>query len=177
MNLRGRCRSACRSKRGAMQEMNIYGVSFDMGGKQPIVLLKTQSGNKFLPIWIGRNEATAILMKLQGVETPRPMTHDLLTDMVHQLNAEVARVTVTELRENTFVALITLRLETGEIEIDSRPSDALALAVRADAPIFVDDKVIEDSALEFEEDADDTDDVVERFKEFLDDVTPDDFAG
>jgi uncharacterized protein len=159
-----------------MQEMSIYGVSFDMVGKQPIVLLKTQSGNKFLPIWIGSNEATAILMKLQGVETPRPMTHDLLADMVQQLNAEIARVSVTELRENTFIAVITLRLASGEVEIDARPSDALALAVRVDAPIFVDDTVIEGSALEFEEDVDDTDDVVERFKEFLDDVTPDDFA-
>ena len=159
-----------------MQEMNIYGVSFDMVGKQPIVLLKTQSGNKFLPIWIGSNEATAILMKLQGVESPRPMTHDLLADMVQQVNAEIVRVSVTELRENTFIAVITLRLESGEVEIDARPSDALALAVRVDAPIFVDDTVIEGSALEFEEDADDTDDVVERFKEFLDDVTPDDFA-
>jgi uncharacterized protein len=159
-----------------MQEMSIYGVSFDMVGKQPIVLLKTQSGNKFLPIWIGSNEATAILMKLQGVDTPRPMTHDLLADLVQRLNADVTRVTVTELRENTFIALITLRVDAGEIEIDSRPSDALALAVRVDAPIFADDKVIEDSALEFEEDVDDTDDVVERFKEFLDDVTPDDFA-
>lgn len=159
-----------------MQEMNIYGVSFDMVGKQPIVLLKTQSGNKFLPIWIGSNEATAILMKLQGVETPRPMTHDLLADMVHHVNAEIIRVSVTELRENTFIAVITLRLESGEVEIDARPSDALALAVRVDAPIFVDDTVIEGSALEFEEDVDDTDDVVERFKEFLDDVTPDDFA-
>jgi uncharacterized protein len=159
-----------------MQEMNIYGVSFDMVGKQPIVLLKTQSGNKFLPIWIGSNEATAILMKLQGVETPRPMTHDLLADMVHQVNAEIVRVSVTELRENTFIAVITVRLESGEVEIDARPSDALALAVRVDAPIFVDDTVIEGSALEFEEDVDDTDDVVERFKEFLDDVTPDDFV-
>ncbi len=147
-----------------------------MVGKQPIVLLKTQTGNKFLPIWIGSTEATAILMKLQGVEAPRPMTHDLLSDMVRQLNAEVARVTVTELRENTFIALITVRGETGEVDIDSRPSDALALAVRVDAPIFVADKVIEDSALEFEEDVDEADDVVERFKEFLDDVTPDDFA-
>jgi bifunctional DNase/RNase len=156
--------------------MSIYGVSFDMVGKQPIVLLKTQTGNKFLPIWIGSTEATAILMKLQGVEAPRPMTHDLLSDMVRQLNAEVARVTVTELRENTFIALITVRGETGEVDIDSRPSDALALAVRVDAPIFVADKVIEESALEFEEDVDEADDVVERFKEFLDDVTPDDFA-
>jgi hypothetical protein len=156
--------------------MSIYGVSFDMVGKQPILLLKTQDGNRFLPIWIGSSEATAILMKLQGVETPRPMTHDLLSEVVRQLNAEVARVTVTELRDNTFIAQITVRGESGEIELDSRPSDALALAVRVDAPIFAADKVIEDSALEFESDADDADDVVERFKEFLDDVTPDDFA-
>jgi len=156
--------------------MSIYGVSFDMVGKQPILLLKTQDGNRFLPIWIGSSEATAILMKLQGVETPRPMTHDLLSEVVRQLNAEVARVTVTELRDNTFIAQITVRGESGEIDLDSRPSDALALAVRVDAPIFAADKVIEDSALEFESDADDADDVVERFKEFLDDVTPDDFA-
>jgi len=159
-----------------MQEMSIYGVSFDMVGKQPIVLLKTQTGNKFLPIWIGSTEASAILMKLQGVETPRPMTHDLLSDTIAQLNAEVSRVTVTDLRENTFIATITVRADAGEVEIDARPSDALALAVRVDAPIYVDDKVIEDSALEFTEDVDDTDDVVERFKEFLDDVSPDDFA-
>jgi bifunctional DNase/RNase len=176
MIVRQRSCGSRRPKRGVMQEMSIYGVSFDMVGKQPIVLLKTQSGNKFLPIWIGSTEASAILMKLQGVETPRPMTHDLLSDTIAQLNAEVSRVTVTDLRENTFIATITVRGEAGEIEIDARPSDALALAVRVDAPIYVDDKVIEDSALEFTEDVDDADDVVERFKEFLDDVTPDDFA-
>jgi bifunctional DNase/RNase len=156
--------------------MSIYGVSFDMVGKQPIVLLKTVNANKFLPIWIGNTEATAILMKLQGVETPRPMTHDLLSDVVSELNAEIARVTVTELRDNTFFALITLRVQTTEIEIDSRPSDALALAVRSNAPIFVADKVIDDSALEFEHEPEETEDVVERFKEFLDQVNPEDFA-
>src|ERR671924_1930505 len=111
-------------------EMVIYGVSFDLVGKQPIVLLKTADGNKFLPIWIGHAEAAAILMKLQGASTPRPMTHDLMADMVSELNAEIAKITVTELRENTFYALITLRAASAEIEIDSRPSDALALAVR-----------------------------------------------
>ena len=84
-----------------MQEMHIYGVSFDIVGKQPIVLLKTADGNKFLPIWIGHPEAAAILMKLQGAETPRPMTHDLLTDMLSQLEARVIRITVTELRDST----------------------------------------------------------------------------
>ena len=85
-----------------MQEMVIYGVSFDLGSKQPIVLLKTADGNRFLPIWIGHSEAAAILMKLQGAATPRPMTHDLVTDMLEQLDAQVIRITVTELKEGTF---------------------------------------------------------------------------
>jgi uncharacterized protein len=161
---------------GAVQEMVIYGVSFDMVGKQPIVLLKTVSGNKFLPIWIGHAEAAAILMKLQGAETPRPMTHDLLTEVVAELSAEVAKITVTELRENIFYALITLRAASSEIEIDSRPSDALALAVRSNAKIFAADQVIEESAIEFEHEAEDTDEVVEKFKEFLDQVSPEDFG-
>jgi len=158
--------------------MVIYGVSFDMVGKQPIVLLKTASGNKFLPIWIGHAEAAAILMKLQGAETPRPMTHDLLTEMLGELKTEVARITVTELRDNTFFALITLRQAAGEIEIDSRPSDAIAIAVRANAPIFAADKVIEESAIEFEQEPErmESEDVVEKFKAFLDTVTPEDFA-
>ena len=160
-----------------MQEMVIYGVSFDMVGKQPIVLLKTVAGNKFLPIWIGHAEAAAILMKLQGAQTPRPMTHDLVSEMLGELNAQVARITVTELRDNTFYALITLKATPGEIEIDSRPSDALALAVRANAPIFAADKVIEESAIEFEHEVEDTEQVVERFKEFLDTVSPEDFLG
>ena len=160
---------------GNVQEMVIYGVSFDMVGKQPIVLLKTISGNKFLPIWIGHAEAAAILMKLQGAETPRPMTHDLLTDVVAELSAEIAKITVTELRENTFYALISLRAGASEIEIDSRPSDALALAVRSNAPIFAADKVIEESGIEFEHEVEDTDEVVEKFKEFLDQVSPEDF--
>ena len=92
-----------------MQEMLIYGVSFDLVGKQPIVLLKTADGNKFLPIWIGHPEAAAILMKLQSQAPPRPMTHDLLSDMLEQLGAQVVRITVTELRENTFYAQITVQ--------------------------------------------------------------------
>lgn len=158
-----------------MQEMVIYGVSFDMVGKQPIVLLKTVNGNTFLPIWIGHAEAAAILMRLQGADSPRPMTHDLLTHVVAELRAEVAKITVTELRESTFYALITLRQESGEIEIDSRPSDAIALAVRSEAPIYAADAVIEESGIEFEHEPEETDEVVERFKEFLENVSPDDF--
>ena len=159
-----------------MQEMVIYGVSFDLGSKQPIVLLKTADGNRFLPIWIGHPEAAAILMKLQGAATPRPMTHDLVTDMLEQLDAQVIRITVTELKESTFYASITVQQNGSEVEIDSRPSDALALAVRTSAPIFAADDVIEESSIEFEHEVEDTEEVVEKFKDFLDEVTPEDFA-
>ncbi len=160
-----------------MQKMTIYGVSFDMVGKQPIVLLRTLDGNKFLPIWIGHPEAAAILMKLQGTPTARPMTHDLVTSMLSELNAVVAKVAVTELRENTFHATITLQVNGSEIEIDSRPSDALALAVRTEAPIFVADQVMDDSAIEFGQEPDDASEVIDEFRTFLENVNPEDFAG
>ena len=160
-----------------MQEMVIYGVSFDMVGKQPIVLLKTVENNKFLPIWIGHPEAAAILMKLQNATSPRPMTHDLIAELLGELDVECTRVSVTELRENTFYASISLRAAGKELEIDSRPSDALALAVRLGAPIFAADDVIAESAIEFEHEVEDTEEVVEKFKDFLDTVKPDDFLG
>ena len=159
-----------------MQEMVIYGVSFDMVGKQPIVLLKAAEGNKFLPIWIGHPEAAAILMKLQGADTPRPMTHDLLGQILAELDAKCTKISVTELRDNTFFATITLAIGDREIEIDARPSDAIAVAVRTGATIYAADEVIEESAIEFENENEDTEEVVERFKDFLDDVQPEDFA-
>ena len=159
-----------------MQEMVIYGVSFDMVGKQPIVLLKAVDSNKFLPIWIGHPEAAAILMKLQGASTPRPMTHDLLCDMLGELDVRCTQVAVTELRDNTFFAIITLQVNGSEVEIDSRPSDALALAVRTDAPIFVSDQVIEDSAIEFGGEPEEQDEIVDEFRKFLEDVSPEDFS-
>jgi uncharacterized protein len=159
-----------------MQEMVIYGVSFDLVGKQPIVLLKTADGNRYLPIWIGQPEAAAILMRLQGASTPRPMTHDLVTELLEQLDAQVVRITVTELRDNTFYASITVQQNGSEIEIDSRPSDAIALAVRAEAPIFAADRVIEESAIEFEGEEVNEEEIVSDFKQFLDSVSPEEFA-
>jgi bifunctional DNase/RNase len=159
-----------------MTEMVIYGVSFDLVGKQPIVLLKTTEGNRFLPIWIGQSEATSILMRLQGQSAPRPLTHDLFTDTLGQLDVQIVRVCVTEMRESTYYATITIRQNGSELEIDSRPSDAIALAVRMDAPIFADDAVIEESAIEFEGDDVNEEDLVDEFKRFLDQVTPDEFA-
>jgi hypothetical protein len=118
-------------------------------------------------------------MKLQSQASPRPMTHDLLSDMLEQLGAQVLRITVTELRENTFYAQITVQADGAELEIDSRPSDAIALAIRAEAPIFAADRVIEESAIEFEgEDVNEEqlEAEVAKFKHFLDEVTPDQFA-
>ena len=159
-----------------MQKMDIYGVSFDLVGKQPIVLLKTADGNRFLPIWIGHPEAAAILMKLQNASSPRPLTHDLMTEMLSQLDTQIVRVTVTELRDNTFYAAITLMRNGSEIEIDSRPSDAIALAVRVEAPIFADDGVIEESAIEFEGEEVNEEEIVSEFRSFLDSVSPEEFA-
>jgi len=105
------------------------------------------------------------------------MTHDLINDMLGELEVSCSKVSVTELKENTFYASITLQMNGREIEIDSRPSDALALAVRTSAPIYAAESVIEESAIEFEHEVEDTEEVVEKFKDFLDNVTPEDFAG
>jgi len=169
-----------------MREMTVYGVSFDLVGKQPIVLLKTADGDKVLPVWIGHPEAASILMKLQGQEAPRPQTHDLLADVIIQLDAEVVRVTVTELRENTFHASITLRRNGDEIDVDSRTSDAIALALRAGAKIYANEDVIEESGVVFEGDGSELEvrmpdqsladlDPAE-FRRFLDTVSAEEFA-
>jgi len=170
----------------AMREMTLYGVSFEPIGKQPIVLLKTADDDKFLPIWIGHPEAAAILMKLQGASAPRPMTHDLLNEVISELQGEIVRVTVTELRENTFYARITIVQDGREVEIDSRPSDAIALAVRCDAQIFAADDVIEESGIEFQAEDDDQPGLVTmssladldpaEFRKFLETVTVEQFA-
>ena len=157
-------------------EMTIKGLMVDPITNTPIVILKDKQGDRVLPIWVGVPEANAIALQIENVATPRPMTHDLLSDMLGELEVECTRVAVTELRENTFYASISLRVNGRELEIDSRPSDALALAVRAGAPIFAADEVISESAIEFEHEVEDTEEVVEKFKDFLDQVTPEDFA-
>jgi hypothetical protein len=164
-----------------MQEMVVYGVSFDMVGKQPIVLLKTVQTNRFLPIWIGHPEASAILAKLQNSDTPRPMTHDLFSTALGELDAEVVKIEVVEMKDSTFFAKIVLRRDGEEVALDARPSDAIALALRAKAPIFAADDVIEASAIRMEEGEDDVaaaepEQLVEDFKQFLEDVRPEDFG-
>jgi bifunctional DNase/RNase len=170
----------------AMREMTVYGVSFEPIGKQPIVLLKTSDDDKFLPIWIGHPEAAAILMKLQGASPPRPMTHDLLTDVIAELQGEIVKIEVTELKDNIFHARIIILQDGREVEIDSRPSDAIALAVRCDAQIFASDDVIAESGIEFQADDDEQLGLVTassladldpaEFRKFLETVTPEEFA-
>ncbi|HEY5530342.1 MAG TPA: bifunctional nuclease family protein [Thermoleophilia bacterium] len=153
----------------------VYGVSFDVTNKQPIVLLKVEGKNRFLPIWIGHPEAAAILMKLQNAELPRPMTHDLLTSVIGNLSASVEQVLVTELRENTFYAILRLKSGGDEIDVDSRPSDAIAVAVRTDAPIFASTELLESNGIEFDQEIEDAEEIVKEFRDFLEEVSPEDF--
>lgn len=158
-----------------VEKVSVYGVSFDVASKQPIVLLKVDGKNRFLPIWIGHPEAAAILMKLQKADLPRPMTHDLLASVIERLSATVSSVVVTELRDNTFYAVIRLDASGEELEMDSRPSDAIALAVRAEAPIYVSAELLNANGIEFEQEVENVEEIVKEFREFLDEVSPQDF--
>lgn len=123
-------------------EMKIRGLMVDPSTNAPIVILKDVQGDTVLPIWVGLYEANAIALEVEKATTPRPMTHDLLKNLVHGLNATVKRVVVTELKNDTFYAVLWLEQDGEQVTIDCRPSDALALALRADCPIFVDEDVL-----------------------------------
>ncbi len=155
-----------------MIEMELVGVRVELPHNQPIVLLKERTGDRFLPIWIGAVEATSIAFALQGVATARPMTHDLMRDLLSSLAVSVDRIVVTQLRERTFYAEIQMTQDGESIVVSSRPSDAIALAVRATVPIYADEEVMAEAGIEIE---DDDEQEVEQFKEFLDTVTPEDF--
>lgn len=128
-------------------EVRIRGLMMDPVTNMPIVILKDVKGDSILPIWVGVYEANAIALEIEKVQTPRPMTHDLIKNVLVGLHAVVKKVVVTELKEDTFYALIWLERNGSTITIDSRPSDALALALRTDAPIFVDEDVLKSSRL------------------------------
>jgi uncharacterized protein len=153
-------------------ELELVGVRVELPHNQPIVLLKERSGERFLPIWIGAVEATSIAFALQGVVTARPMTHDLMRDLLQNLHVSVDRIVVTELKEGTFYAEIQMTQDGQSIAVSSRPSDAIALAVRTTVPIYADPGVLAEAGIEIE---DEEEDEVERFKEFLDSVSPEDF--
>jgi bifunctional DNase/RNase len=157
--------------------MSIYGINLDLFSSSPIVILKVEDENRYLPIWIGQPEARSILMKLQNQEFSRPLTHDLAINLVTELGGSMEKVTVTELKDSTFFATISLQIEGRTVEIDSRPSDAIALAVRAGAEIFAADEVIEEAAVVFEEAMEESpeEEVVDKFKDWMNRVSPEDF--
>ncbi len=156
-----------------MIELSLVGVRVELPSNQPIVLLKEANGDRYLPIWIGAVEATAIAFALQGIDTPRPMTHDLMKDILKETNTEVERILISELVDSTFYASIRMTANGNTVEVSSRPSDAIALAVRLGSPIYSAEDVLDQAGIELK---DDEEDEVEKFREFLDQVTPEDFA-
>ncbi len=159
-----------------MIRLSLIGVRVEVPTNQPIVLLREDDGTRFLPIFIGSPEATAIVYALQGMETPRPMTHDLFKTVLDGLAVKLDRVEITALHDGTFYAEIEIDKDGTKSRISSRPSDAIALAVRfgAEVPIYADEAVLDEAGVLFE--ADEEEHEVEQFREFLDNITPEDFA-
>lgn len=167
-----------------MQQVRIASLAIDPRSEQPVVILKplgeAPGEGRLLPIWIGQPEATAILLAVEGIETPRPMTHDLLQGILESLDTVVERVEITRVDGGTFYAAIVLRGEERTRVVDARPSDSIALAVRVGAPIFVADDVLDEAAVEdesiVEEGAPDEEAEVAEFRRFLESVDPSDFS-
>ena len=156
-----------------MIELSLVGVRVELPSNQPIVLLKEVDGERFLPIWIGAVEATAIAFALQGIQTPRPMTHDLLRDILRENEVRVDSVLISDLVDQTFYATLNMTSSGAQKQVSSRPSDAIALAVRTNTPIYASEEVLEQAGIELK---DEEESEVEKFREFLDQVTPEDFA-
>ena len=150
------------------------GLALDPVSNMPIIILRDEEEKRSLPIWVGIFEANAIALELEKIATPRPMTHDLIKNVLEAVDAKVEKIVVTDLRENTFFALIHLRMGEEEVTVDSRPSDAIALALRAGAPIFVDDDVVR-RAKTVETAPKEADDQ-EKLKEWLENLKPEDFG-
>lgn len=154
-----------------MKRVDVLGVRVEMPSNQPIVLLREIDGDRYLPIWIGAAEATAIAYVQQGVVPPRPLTHDLLKEVIDGVDRSLVEVRITRLEDGVFYA--ELDLGQGAV-VSARPSDAIALALRTSSPILVDDAVLDEAGVMI---PDEEEDEVERFREFLDQVTPEDFGG
>ncbi|MEP6624196.1 MAG: bifunctional nuclease family protein [Acidimicrobiia bacterium] len=159
-----------------MIRVQLIGVRVEVPSNQPIVLLREEGGQRYLPIFIGSPEATAIVYALQGMETPRPMTHDLFVTVMGDFGVELRQVSITALSEGTFYAELELARDGAVTRVSARPSDAIALAVRLGdgVPILVEDSVFEEAGVLFEEEQDE--DQIEEFRAFLDEITPEDFA-
>ena len=157
-----------------MIEMSLVGVRVELPTNQPIVLLKEAEGERYLPIWIGGVEAQAIAFALQGMTTPRPLTHDLFRDVLDALAVEVRRVVIVELRSGTFYADLVLVDDGKEVVVSARPSDAIALAVRTGSPIYAAEDVIDEASILIKDDEEEVE--VAKFREFLDQISPEDFS-
>ncbi len=152
-----------------MREVDVVGVRVEMPSNQPIVLLREVGGDRYLPIWIGAVEATAIAFAQQGVVPPRPLTHDLMKDVLGATGNELSEVRITEMRDGIFYAVLVL---SSGAEVSARPSDSIALALRSGARIVCAEDVLDEAGLEVPEEDEDE---VEKFREFLDSVSPEDF--
>lgn len=155
-----------------MIEMKVNGLAIDSASKMPVVILTDKEEKRFLPIWIGVYEADAILVALEEIKVPRPMTHDLIKAMLETLKITIDRIVIHDIKNNTFFAKIHLLKDGAEFEIDSRPSDAIALALRSEASIFVSENVIMEATIM---DKDKYEKEMKEFKEFLKDIKPSDF--
>lgn len=147
----------------------------ELPSNQPIVLLREESGTRYLPIWIGANEATAIATAMEGVQPPRPLTHDLMRSIIDAVGALPVSVVITEMRDSVFFADLALDVSGKQTKVSSRPSDAIALAVRTGTPVYASAAVLEDAAVHFEDE--DEEEEVARFREFLEEATVEDFLG
>ena len=157
--------------------MEVIGVRVEMPSNQPIVLLKEIDGARFLPIWVGAVEATAIAFAQQGVEPPRPLTHDLMNNLVELLDATLTAVHLTEIKEGIFYSTMLLRDSNGgQLTISARPSDAIALAVRSHSNILAAQELLDEIGIEIPQ-GDGENQEVEKFREFLDQINPEDFVG
>lgn len=157
-----------------MIEMKVAGIALDAATRIPIVLLKDATERRALPIWIGQNEAKAILSVLENQKSPRPMTHDLMVNLLQSWDMVLERVVIHSLQDNTYYAVLTLRQGELKKELDARPSDAIAIALRVDCPIWVLEEVVADASIPVDRDADEAE--RQAFKEFLDNIRPDDFV-
>ncbi|MEX2322578.1 MAG: bifunctional nuclease family protein [Acidimicrobiia bacterium] len=154
--------------------VELIGVRIELPTNTPIVLLRERGGDRFLPILIGASEAAAIAFALEGMDPPRPMTHDLLRDVTVALGATVERVVLTDLRDGIYFADLVLATNGTETTVSARPSDSIALAVRTGAPIFVSPAILDEAGVEIRDE--DEEEEVARFRNFLSDVSPEDFG-
>jgi len=165
------------SNNGDIIRMTVEGLVFDPLSNTPIIILKNADGDRSLPIWVGYPEATAIALEMESVTPPRPMTHDLIKNLLNGLEANVNHIVVNDLKNNTFYAIISLSANGGTVEIDSRPSDAIAVALRVNAPIYV-TRFVLDSAKSVEIDSASPEQAVDedQFRKWLNDIKPSDFG-